>query len=252
MFDRMTTRGWPTVRLRSIAGLLSAPVLILTACSSSSSGGSHTTPTAIATTAFATQSATAILAASKADAEAKGSVHDEGRGQVGGGLSLVGHIDVNATEGTQSSQFGPHPVNEIFAGGVAYVRADAFALEQVVGLTHAQASQYAGKWLAFHAGDAGYADAIDGMTLASGLHTTLDLVSAKTVGTSTVNGVQVVGVAGRDPDGDTETVYISVASPHLPVSSHSTGNGADVQETFSRWGETVHASAPPGAVRAPH
>jgi hypothetical protein len=251
MFDKMTTGGGRRMRLLTIAGLVLAPVLVLSACSGSSSGGAPKATPSSPGVAFETQSATAILAAAKTDATAQGSVHDDAHGQVGG-LALTGKLDVSATEGTQLSHFGTHPIEEVFTGGVAYVRGDSFTLEQIVGLTHAQAIQYAGKWLAVHAGDPAYADAIDGMTMASGLHTTLDLVSAKSIGTSTVNGLQVVGISGRDPEGDNETVYIRVASPHLPVTSHSSGSDANVDETFSRWGEPVHASVPPGAVRAPH
>ncbi|MFL6238557.1 MAG: hypothetical protein ACJ735_03545 [Actinomycetes bacterium] len=238
------TRG-----ISAVVGL--AALLAISSCGGSSSGSKAKGQSASPTPAFQSLSAAEILAAAKADGEAKASVRDVAAGQLGPN-ALNGRLDVNREEGSQELHLGSNAMSEVFVDGIAYVKGDAVTLEQIVGLTSAQAKKYAGKWIAFHSQDEAYADAIDGMTLASDLDDSLDLTSAKKTDVTSVNGVTAIGVSGKDPSGEAETVLISVNAPHLLLTAHSSGDGFDVTETFSQWGQAVHVQAPAGAIRAPH
>src|SRR5437763_11738608 len=125
------TRG-----ISAVVGL--AALLAISSCGGSSSGSKAKGQSASPTPAFQSLSAAEILAAAKADGEAKASVRDVAAGQLGPN-ALNGRLDVNREEGSQELHLGSNAMSEVFVDGIAYVKGDAVTLEQIVGLTSAQA-----------------------------------------------------------------------------------------------------------------
>jgi hypothetical protein len=231
---------------RWISGATAVGLAVVSGCGSSKSPG----PAASPASSFQTLSATQILAAAKADGAAKKSVHVTATGTLDG-QRMQGELDAAASTGRSTLRIGAHTLEQALVAGVAYARADEVALEEVVGLPAAQARAYAGKWIAFRRGDKSYADATEGLTLRSGLADELDVTQAVKLNVNTVNGVQTVGISGKAPTGEPETVYISLTAPHLPLEARTGTPGSLITETFGQWGEDVNVSAPADSVRLP-
>jgi len=144
-------------------------------------------------------------------------------------------------------------VTVLVASNTAYVRGDAFALENFMGLTGTRAPALADKWILLQHTAPGFAAVAAGVRLGS----TIDAVNMpgllRIVGVSTVRGQRVIGVQTHLRHGAltaTETLYVRSARPNLPVEQITTSDSPPVrvQVVFSSWNEPVHVTAPSLAV----
>lgn len=202
-----------------------------------------------------------ILAEARAAAETAGSVHFVQTGRttqetglnVADAASSVGRDVMTLSDGGQATV--------LVTGDVAYLRANLVALTGYFLLPDATASRIAGRWISVRSSTAGYQQLWKGlsfeMTTGSVLGAFTPAGPLTKTATRTVDGRLVVGVRGKVPPGTgaapgaTETLYVAATGEPLPVSCQEVYRSTEVTTAFSRWGETVHVTAPPGVTPIP-
>lgn len=208
---------------------------------------------AAAAASFAAQSPKALRASILAAARAQHSVHYVSISVGPVRTQIVG--DVAADHGIQRITFTRSGktghVTVVVAKRTAYIRGDAFTLNNYMELPAAGSAKYAGRWISIAHSNRTFADVAAAVTLSSFVQD-LDL-GGKTVRVSgTVAGRKVVGVRmTRSLQGvrEVETLFARPGRLHLPVEEKDVvvGQGA-TQATMSRWNERVRAHAPAHAV----
>ena len=169
-----------------------------------------------------------------------------------GNVVVASSADVNGNSGSQwlTVQLGKQSgtIHIIFINGIAYVQGQALGLEVNLGLTSAQATHYAGKWIAVTKGDKAYASTADGLTLASIVHDVtprgpLELVK-KTLHGKRVFALEAVGGPEQAP------VFRVLVAPGrgkwLPIeaSSINPARALSTHTEFGKWNEPVNVHAP--------
>lgn len=210
-----------------------------------------TAAVASATIALAGQSPKAVRASILAAARAQTSVHWSSA-DIYGGLAFTTAADVTKTAGKQRVTFqvgkkSAH-IQIVVTGGTAYVRGDALGLELNLGLKQAQATTYAGKWIAIPKSDKAYAptasgDTLDSLVQAMSPRGRLSVVSA------TVHGVRVIGVRGVSGTGKKKMATVLVAHAKgkpLPLEVDTVVPGKNLidRTTLRKWNEHVTVTAP--------
>nr|MDA8343554.1 hypothetical protein [Actinomycetota bacterium] len=202
------------------------------------------------------------LQAVVAAAHAAGSCHVVGTSSVlGQEITVNGDSSPSAADVSQVR--GAEQYRTVVTGGRTFVRGNAAALTAELGLTSAQASAYAGRWISLQPGDRPTAvldAAVLGQCAATAQTSSTGPVNPLTLfGFGSTGGVQapVVQVAGPDAVGGQRTMTISVtgkapataaagvtvpstsplqvaatlvvlaASPNLPVAEHVAFTGSD-------------------------
>jgi hypothetical protein len=202
-----------------------------------------------------------LKSAAKA-AAAAGSVHEVWSAAFGSHSdTVVADVSSTGSIATLTDAVGAkHGSAQIIVVGVAaYLNADAFTLRNLFGLSQAQSTKLAGKWISFTpkddlyetiVGSASFAGVLDTLTLKGNLTATKPALGP------TGQFVKVVGLEASPADGAILTgqqVAISIALPsnlpfaELPAKSSGTSKWS-VQ--FSNWGEVVPLVAPQGATPA--
>jgi hypothetical protein len=255
--DISGTPGMPMRKARAASGLAAvlarlSGLALLAGCSGSqpaARGGLASMPPSL------------ILAEARAAAETAGSMHYVQTGRttrqaamnVGDASSSMGHDVMTISDGAQATV--------LLMGDVAYVRANVTALTGFFLLPDTTASRMAGRWISVRSGTAGYRRLWDGLSFEMTTGSVLDAVTPVGPLTKaparTINGRLVVGVHGKVPAwtgaaaGTTETLYIAATGQPLPVSCQEIYRSSRVTTAFSRWGETVQVTAPPGVTPIP-
>lgn len=162
--------------------------------------------------------------------------------------------DASSKEGAQYIVSGQDQTVVQLIGTTLFVKGNSAGLQDLAGLSGAQASQQAGRWLAVPAGDPLYGRFASSLLLP---HVLADFTPTGTLGVSTpgtVHGHRVVGVRGAlgtGPGSGTAVLWASTSSPSVPVGGE-TDRGGGVAEAsvaaFSSWGERVALQGPSGAV----
>ncbi|MGD0394528.1 MAG: hypothetical protein ABSC41_18020 [Acidimicrobiales bacterium] len=169
-----------------------------------------------------------------------------------------------------SSALGDYEV--IVLNSKAYMKANLTMLENTFGYSPSEAAPYVDRWIAFTPSDSPYSSVAADVTTATtwndpaesptdGLPHTPESVT----GLSNVNGesVQSVGYSldGTSKAADasysgTETISFFATNPHLPThlteqlsgTANQQATTANVEVTFSRWGEPVTVTAPTASI----
>jgi hypothetical protein len=202
-----------------------------------------------------------ILAEARAAAEAAGSVHVVQAGRttretarsVGDVSSSTGNDVMTLSDGAQAAV--------LLTGDVAYLHANLAALTGYFRLPGATASRMAGRWISVRSSTTGYQQLWDGLVFEMTTGSFLDAITpvgplTKTP-VRTMDGRLVVGVHGKvrpgmgAAPGATETLYVAATGQPLPVSCQQVYRSSQVTTAFSRWGETVHVTVPPGVTPIP-
>jgi hypothetical protein len=175
--------------------------------------------------------------------------------QEGTAASVTMVCDAGPTSGIQRITFRQNGksghLTVIVSKHNAYVRGDAFTLQNFMGFSPADSKRFAGGWLLIPssshayptlAEDVTYASAVDGLapggTLANVSRRKLDGKSVVGIrGTTTANGQRVV-----------DTLWLAAKGKRLPVSRSIVASKGHVTITFSRWGKAVHIGVPKGAI----
>ena len=226
--------------------------------------GSSTTTTASTTTtttpSLSTLSPQAAYAAAL-KAAGRQSVHFESELSQGG-VTIEVSGDSGANSGAQTitvtrGNLREH-VKAMVVGQTGYISANATALRYVVGLTSAQSSKYANKWLSFPTSNAGLAELVAGLENAQ-VANELQMTGPFSYGpTTTVHGQRVRAVRGYVtsetgskvrvvlylPVTGTPTPVQEVTNPGAPKGS-STIHGT---VTLTDWGQQISQTAPSHAV----
>jgi hypothetical protein len=156
--------------------------------------------------------------------------------------------DVGLTQGTQDITIGAEHVSIRVIQGVAYVLANRLALLKFLGFPTALADRLHDRWVSFTTGDPGYSDVSAAVTLDSAL-TEITITGAVTkTPETTILGQRVFGLTGTPNGGGTETPYVRVTGPLLPVQERAVAKGDTQVVTFTKWGERVLVAKPKGAI----
>ena len=170
-------------------------------------------------------------------------------------LQIAG--DTGTTSGTQSITIRRGSTNEhmtaTVVGPTGYVNGNNAALHNVIGLTTAQSSKYAGKWLSFPTSSS-LGTLVSGL-LNKDVASELAMTGPFTFGrATTVQGQHVLAIKGSvGTDGGAAVpavLYVAATGRPLPVQedtnpSKSGGSSAiSGTVTFTKWGETTTEKAP--------
>ena len=170
--------------------------------------------------------------------------------------------DAGATSGSQSLTVDNGKVHERMSaevvGKTGYVNGNSTGLQNIIGLTDAQASKYAGKWLSFPMSNTTFSQLAAGL-LKSQVASELGINGPfKYASDATVNGQQAHGIQGTVSTNNggsvPEVIYVASAGKPLPI-EEVTNPGAKTHSStihgtvsFSNWGEHVSVLAPAHSV----
>ena len=208
-----------------------------------------------ATVALAAQSPKQLRAAMLAAASARHSVHYVSTTSAPGRtIRITGDVGPNLGSQRITLRLGGHSgqANVLVVGGSAYIRGNAFTMQNFFPFTKAQATKYAGQWISIPSTSGAYSAVSADATFASFLAdllpgTHLSSVRAK------VDGKAAVGIRGVVRQAGTklvETVYAPASGTPLPFAEKAvvTGSRGAGTTRMSRWNETVHVTAPASSV----
>jgi len=211
----------------------------------------------LAGTAGATQSATSKYNAAIKAADGE-SVHYVSQAtEPGTSISVVGDTGVSSGKQTLKLSKGSlvENVTVELVGSTGYIKANAPALINILGLTTTQGGTYAGKWLSFPTSNQSLAELVTGLRtsdVGNELKMTGPYVST---GSKTVDGQATVGIRGTVSVSSTATapvvLYVEQSGTPRPVEEVTNpgkgGKSVRGTVTFSKWGEKVQVVAPNGA-----
>jgi hypothetical protein len=238
-------RHTPARTVAAVAGLAAAAALSL--ATAAAPAGAATTPAASATDAY------------NAALKAVGSqgVHFESVAQQNGATLKVSG-DAGTTSGSQKLLVQNKKVNErmtaLVVGSTGYVTGNAAALQNVIGLTKAQSSKYAGKWLSFPTSNTGLDELVGGL-LSSQVSKELEIGGPYTYGkdatvagqhATAINGSVATQSGGKVP----VVLYLPSSGTPLPIqevtNANKSGGSSAIHGTvtFSHWGENKSQTAP--------
>jgi hypothetical protein len=209
---------------------------------------------AASTGTAATLTPAQTLASSLAAARAQKSVHYVAV-QNAGRLNVTIAGDAAVDRGVQRITYRNNGktghVTAIVVANTAYVRGDAFTLEQYMGLPAATAAADAGKWLRLEKTSVGFAAVAAGVRLASTFSEIAMPKPLTAVPPTTVGGQHVVGVRAtftRSGHKVTQTLFVRSAGTPLPVEQLTTTGSITVRVLFSSWNEPVRVAAPASSI----
>ncbi len=174
------------------------------------------------------------------------------------GVTLTASGETGKTSGTQTITVKGDNVTEhmsaVVLGGTGYVNGNAAALHRIIGLTNAQSSKYADRWLTFPTANSALGELVSGL-LNSQVATELQMTGPFTRGASTtVNGVSVLAIDGfaSTESGHKVPVVLYVPSTGTPLpveevtNPKASGGSSTIHGTvtFTQWGEVPNISAP--------
>jgi hypothetical protein len=174
------------------------------------------------------------------------------------GVSIHVDGDTGTTTGAQILTLKKGSLSEqvtaMVVGSTGYVKANAAALHNVIGLTNAQSHKYAGTWLSFPTTNSALGQLVGGL-LNSQVASELQMNGPYSYGTATtVNGQKALAVHGSvSTQGGTkvpEILYVAATGMPLPIEEVTNPKDAGGSSaihgtvTFSHWGETTTKTAP--------
>jgi hypothetical protein len=252
-----------TVRARRIAGTVvtsaaatAAAAALATAAIAVAGPAGAASSTTTSTTAAGSSSATAQYNAALKAVGAQGVHFVSIAKQNGAELDVSG--DAGDTSGAQTLVVKDKGITEHMSarvvGATGYVSGNEAALQHVIGLTKAESSKYAGKWLSFPTSNQGLGELVGGL-LSSQVGKELEIGGPYTYGKSaTVAGQKATAIKGsvaNENGGKVPVVlYIPASGKPLPIqevtNAGSSGGSSAIHGivTFSHWGENKSQSAP--------
>ena len=178
------------------------------------------------------------------------------------GISLTVVGDTGATSGAQQLTVKKGSTTEhmsaVVVGSTGYIKGNAAALHNVIGLTSAQSSKYANQWLSFPTSNTSLEELVSGL-LNSQVSSELQMSGPFTYGTATtVHGQAALVVRGSvstESGSKVPTVlYVPATGAPLPIEEVTnpgkSSGSSDIHGTvtFSKWGEATSEKAPTHSV----
>ena len=174
------------------------------------------------------------------------------------GVTIHVDGDTGATSGAQSltvkkGSLSEH-VNAMVVGSTGYVKANAAALHNVIGLSNALSRKYAGTWLSFPTSNSALGQLVGGL-LNSQVSSELQMSGPYTTGTTTtVNGQRALAVHGfvstQTRNKVPVVLYVAATGTPLPIEEvtnpGNSGGSSAIHGTvmFSHWGQKTAQTAP--------
>jgi hypothetical protein len=225
------------------------------------SGGIALTLAGIATMAGPTGAATSAKAEYQAALKAAGdqNVHFVSKASESGAqFEVVG--DTGKTSGSQVLVLDKgNTVDDFEAlviGSTGYVRGNANALQNILGLTAAQSKTYTNVWLSFPTSNTTLAELVGGLRNKD-VSSEIQMTGPYTFGaTKTIKGHSTQSIKGfASTSSDTKVpivLYVETGSTPRPVEevTNPKGNGSTITGSliFSKWGEKTHPAVPSHSV----
>ena len=231
------------------------PMAAANTTSTTATSGSSTTGTSTAKPSPGTVYAAAIKAA-----RGQGVHFVSTATEAGTTINVVG--DTGATSGAQTITVKRGSVVEhvhaVIVGATGYVNGNNAALRNVIGLTSAQSSKYAGRWLSFPTSSTAL-DSLVGGLLDKDVASELQMHGPYSYAPSTtIGGQRAVGIRGTVPSqsgkAEPQVLYVPASGAALPieeVTNPGQPKGSSAIHgtvTFSYWGEKKAAKAPAHSV----
>jgi hypothetical protein len=250
-----------TARTAAVAtGLAAAAALAFAAPAGAASSTTTTTAGSTTTTAgTGNAAATAKYNAALKAVGVKGVHFSSVAKQNGAELDVSG--DAGKTSGVQTlvvkSSKATERMTALVVGATGYVKGNEAALANVIGLTKAESSKYANKWLSFPTSNQGLGELVGGL-LSSQVSKELEIGGPYTLGKSaTIAGQDATAIKGavaNDNGGKVPVVlYIPSSGTPLPIqevtNAGNSGGSSAIHGvvTFSHWGENKSQTAPANA-----
>jgi hypothetical protein len=238
-------------RIAAVAtGLTASTALALALAAPAGAAGTTTT------TAAAGSGATAQYNAALKAVGTQGVHFSSVAKQNGAELDVSG--DAGTTSGTQSLVVKSKGVTERMTarvvGSTGYIQGNKAALQHVIGLTEAQSSKYANKWLSFPISNQQLGELVGGL-LSSQVSKELEIGGPYTYGkAATVAGQKATAIKGSVATQSGSKVpvvlYIPASGTPLPLqevtNAGNSGGSSAIHGvvTFSHWGENKSQAAP--------
>lgn len=203
--------------------------------------------------AAAAVSPSQLVSTALAKARAQRSVHYVSA-QVSPGLSVTINGDAARDRGIQRITYRKdgrvgHVTVRVVAD-TAYVRGDAFTLENYMRIPASAATAWAGKWLSLAHTAPDFAPVAAAVRLVSTLSELTMPPPFRDAGTSTRQGRHVIGITShfqRAGHAISETLYIDLGRS-LPLQLIGKSGTTTISGTFTRWNEAVTVAAPSSAI----
>jgi hypothetical protein len=208
-----------------------------------------------AAVALAAQSPRAVRTSILDAAKAQQSVHYVAR-QIAGNSLLTLTGDVAAADGRQQVSFKAGKetghMTILVLDQTAYVEGDSNGLQQLLGLSKAQASTYAGQWISIPKADKHYSSAAASVTLGSFLQSITPSGRLAILKTK-VGGRRVIGVRAISGTGKKKKLQIldaPTSGKRLPLEEEDLWPARQYLSItkMSKWNESVQVQAPANAV----
>lgn len=194
-----------------------------------------------------------LVSAALAKARAQRSVHYVSA-EVSGSVAVTINGDAGRDRGIQRITFRKAGqvghVSVLVVANTAYVRGDAFTLENYMRIPASSATAWAGKWLSLARSAPDFAAVAGAVRLVSTLAELTMPPPFRSVGTSTRQGRHVIGIAShfqRAGQAIGETLYIDLARS-LPFQLVGRSGTTTIIGTFDDWNERVSVTAPTSAI----
>jgi hypothetical protein len=250
-----------TARTAAVATGLAAAAALALAAPAGAAGTTTTTAAAgtTTTTSAGSAAATAKYNAALKAVGVKGVHFSSVAKQSGAELDVSG--DAGKTSGAQTlvvkSSKATERMSALVVGATGYVKGNEAALANVIGLTKAESTKYANKWLSFPTSNQGLGELVGGL-LSSQVAKELEIGGPYTLGQSaTVAGQSATAINGavaNDNGGKVPVVlYVPSSGTPLPIqevtNAGSSGGSSAIHGvvTFSHWGENKSQTAPTNA-----
>lgn len=229
-------------RTRLVAAFVAAASLVLGL-------GPASEAAAATSTTFATESGHQIMSAALADALTMSSCTSTTATKISG-QSYSSITNSAKTTGQQTLVIGNAWTVVRVVDGVVYIKENVTAMQEQFGVSDLKAVNH---WIAIPRTNSNFARFNTYILLPSMLGEVTPSGALKTTATTTVNHRLVVGVTGK-PNihlglaSGTETVYVSVTAPHVPVEMVASDVVQGQRETFvinySNWGTNFRIVKP--------
>jgi hypothetical protein len=232
---------------------LAATALLATAAACGNSGPSEG--------ALAGKTATAITGLSVRAFHKQKSVQFVTKSIIGATTTIeTGATSVSGKAAETVTANGHPTLQAILVDHIAYVRATTALLENAFGLSSSTATAYSGKWISMQSGDSAYQSVVNSLSPTQSIVQFVpESPALRVAGATTVGGKGAVAVAGSSTgrlqagDKATVTLFVSTASPYLPISAtvivkNASGKTAErLASVYGKWNEPVNPVAPKGA-----
>jgi hypothetical protein len=156
---------------------------------------------------------------------------------------------------SQTVLLGKGSISILVIGDISYVKGNVNGLEDLAGLSSAQAAEAAGQWIEFSTDNAAFAPVVEGVR-STDLAKELALKSPLSLGhASKLHGEEVDAIDGTQAIGKKSehvVLYVRAEGTHVPVEEDSVnakGQHTDAEHiVYSRWGEQVRPEAPKATI----